>query len=358
MSDMSMAVFEDLLKQASFMLKSGFLPDAIKTPEQAVVIKMYGDMLGMHWLAAMQSINVISGKPTLSPQGMIALARREKLLADLDIQDDGNTCTVTIQRVGHSPKVYTFSMDDARQYMTWDRKKERYVPLAEKQNWTSQPSVMRQWRAVGKGFRVEFSDLIHGFYPPEEMDPDLPVDADGNIVGPVPSLPTGPTPPKPADPEPPRVDPIALKNDWVKRVSEATGLDVEELIKALGIKRWGEIDWLDPQAVLAAENKVSRYLDQKVVAREAAQDVAEAFPEATVRVEVKPVEGEVSAAELLIKSNADDPSMEEIPAKALLDNSEAILARNEEPTPEPNPADIQPLGVAAKRHPKAMFPTK
>lgn len=152
-------------EQAAILIKSGFLPQSIRTPEQAIALMMMGEALNVKPIIALQSINVIQGKPTVSPQLMLALIRKSGQLQDLTVTDDGSTCKVVMTRKGETPHTETFSMTDAGA-----------MGLAGKDNWKKQPAVMRKWRAISAACRVVFPDIILGFYTPEEINPDVVVD--------------------------------------------------------------------------------------------------------------------------------------------------------------------------------------
>ncbi len=116
-------------------------------------------------------IDVIQGKPTLKPQGMLALAHGSGQLSDISITDDGNTCTVKMKRGDMVVHTETFSAKDATA-----------MGLAGKDNWKKQPATMRKWRAVSAACRIVFPDIIQGMYIPEELSPDTIVDDGGGIV--------------------------------------------------------------------------------------------------------------------------------------------------------------------------------
>ena len=67
--------YEDLIRQADDFIKTGFLPTAIKTPQQAVAIVLMGRELGVPMMQSLREIYVVAGKPTLSGQMMLGLAR-------------------------------------------------------------------------------------------------------------------------------------------------------------------------------------------------------------------------------------------------------------------------------------------
>lgn len=160
---------DGLMYLSDTLVKSGMLPAAIKTKEAALVIILKARELGIGTLEGFSSINVIQGKPTISPQLMLALAERSGHLQDYQITDDGNTCTVTVKRRGRSPFSASFSMANAIE-----------MGLDTKENWKKQAKVMRQWRAISAAFRVVFADVLAGLSTPEEMGSD--VDDDGRII--------------------------------------------------------------------------------------------------------------------------------------------------------------------------------
>jgi len=155
---------DKLLYLGTTLVKSGLLPPHIKTPEGAVAIILTGRELGIGPMVAFNNINVIQGKPTVSPQLMIALAQQSGQLQNYKIEDDGNKCTVSVLRRGHSPFSASFSMEDAKN-----------MGIDGKDNWKKQPKIMRQWRAISAAFRVKFADVLAGIFT-------LEVDEEGEII--------------------------------------------------------------------------------------------------------------------------------------------------------------------------------
>jgi hypothetical protein len=160
--------FGELMTQADTLVKSGFLPQSIKTKEQAVAIITMGQELGIGTWAALNGINVIQGKPTISPQLMLALINRSGQLEDMQIESCPDRCVVTMKRKGRASHSERFDLQAAAA-----------MGLTGKDNYRKQPAVMLKWRAVSACARVVFPDVIMGFYLPEEINPDLPVDTEG-----------------------------------------------------------------------------------------------------------------------------------------------------------------------------------
>ena len=168
----SMELFTLLRDQAASLIKTGFLPGHIKTPEQAVAVALIGRELGVPMMQALRKIFVIQGTPALAAELMLALAERTNKIEDLRIEDDGTTCTVTVKRKGRkSPVTTAFSVTDAAK-----------MGLADKDNWKKQPAVMRRWRAIAANLRLSFPDAIGGMYSVEEVAPETLVDVTGTPV--------------------------------------------------------------------------------------------------------------------------------------------------------------------------------
>lgn len=143
-----------------------------KMSEGDIFIKMLkGVEVGLEPIASMDLIHIIQGKPTLSPQGMLALIWGSGLMESLNIVDDGKACKVTMKRTGVPAHTEIFSVNDADK-----------MGLSGRDGWQKQGAVMRKWRAVSACARIVFPDIIQGMYIPEEIAPELPFDTDGEIV--------------------------------------------------------------------------------------------------------------------------------------------------------------------------------
>lgn len=162
-----------VMKETSQMLVStGFLPAAIKTPEQAIAIILTGRELGIGTMAALNTINVIQGKPTVSPQLMLALIERSGQLEDIQITAENDGIRCTMKRKGRSPHTEFFGDAEAAA-----------MQLAGKDNYKKQKQTMYRWRAVSACARTIFADVILGLYTPDEMGAD--VNEDGEVLPPV-----------------------------------------------------------------------------------------------------------------------------------------------------------------------------
>ena len=159
--------------QAESLVKTGFLPQAIKTPEQALAIMLTGRELGIPAMAALNTINVIQGKPAVSPQLMLALIERSGQLENIEIETDpdGRWVSVIMKRRGRSAHNEVFGENEARA-----------MGLLAKDNYKKQPTVMYKWRAVAAAARTVFPDVILGLYTPDEMGAEVSVSEDGEMT--------------------------------------------------------------------------------------------------------------------------------------------------------------------------------
>ena len=162
----SMAEWQIIREQATVLVATGFLPQSVKTPEQAMAIILTGRELGIGPMAALQGIDVIQGKPSISPQLMLAMARGTRELEDIQMETSEAGATCTIKRKGQSSYTTRFGPKEAAA-----------MGLNGKDNYKKQPATMYQWRAVGMNLRVTFPDVIKGMYV-EDTEPQYDADED------------------------------------------------------------------------------------------------------------------------------------------------------------------------------------
>lgn len=268
--------FDMTVSMARTLCASGLLPSSVSSPDKAVAIILAGRELGIAPWQALSTINVISGKPTISPQLMLALIERSGQLDAITVTDDGSTTTVVMQRRGRAAHTETFSMADASAML-----------LAKKDNWVKQPKVMRRWRAVAAAARIVFPDVILGLYTPEEMGADVSVSDDGDM-----RVLTPPAAPAPAatitvtrEPEAPALTPAAAFTQadaavLEKWAAEQYSLYRPDIHRALGIDRYGKYTG----DLASAKAAVTAWLDAQVSSATDVQDVEPAPAEADAPV--------------------------------------------------------------------------
>jgi hypothetical protein len=174
-----------LLEQAGAWIKSGLLPPAVKTAEQAVVIALKGKELGLESMLSFDLIDVIAGKPSLKPKGMGLLVRKGgvkyKTIKDFEpiLDDKGN-------KVDYET-VIRFYRDGIEEDIKYTYKDAQLMGLTGKDNWKKQPGVMMYWRCFSKAANRVCPDLIGGMYTTEELtsftpnSPQVNVTEDGDV---------------------------------------------------------------------------------------------------------------------------------------------------------------------------------
>lgn len=169
--------FESAYRLATVVVKSGMSPKSLDTVEKATVAIMHGLELGLTPMAALQSITVVNGMPTVYGDGLIALVRGSGLLEDIEetCESDGEGPTIAVckvKRVGQkSWTVQSFTRPQAQRAGLW----KKAGP------WTQYPSRMMQMRARSWALRDAFADVLRGINSAEEAADMVDVTARGNV---------------------------------------------------------------------------------------------------------------------------------------------------------------------------------
>lgn len=191
--------FDGVWRIAKAVVTAGMAPKGLDTPEKAMVAIMHGMEVGLTPMAALQSIAVVNGRPTIWGDGALGLVQGSgKLEAHKEeFEGDGESkkAICTVKRKG-DPEIKRgeFSVADAKKAGLWGKSGP----------WTQYPSRMLMMRARGFALRDGFSDVLRGLGIAEEVQ-DTPM----RDVTP-PSPPQPPMPPASSvPPEPPVVDHVA-----------------------------------------------------------------------------------------------------------------------------------------------------
>ncbi len=157
------------LSVAQIMLKSGILGTKFKTAEGVLGAVWYGKELGWSPVIACRYIDVIQGQPSVNAAGLQALAERAGgTIKTLELTD--KICRVKITRGTHEDE-FEYTWADATQ-----------AQLTGKDNWKKMPKDMLYARAVSRGVRRMFQDVIGGLYGAEEMRDAAPIQQDPNYI--------------------------------------------------------------------------------------------------------------------------------------------------------------------------------
>ncbi|RJO66933.1 MAG: hypothetical protein C4523_10585 [Myxococcales bacterium] len=158
--------FDDCYRMGKLLAISGLVPNDYKNnPEGCTVAIMQGLELGLSPMAALQSIAVINGRPSIWGDGALAVVRASGLLEYIKEWTDGTTAYCEVKRAGEpEPIVRTFSDDDAKAAGL----------LTKKGPWQEYRPRMRQMRARSWALRDGFADVLKGLHIAEEAQ-DIPM---------------------------------------------------------------------------------------------------------------------------------------------------------------------------------------
>jgi hypothetical protein len=162
--------WQAMKEQAAMLVRSGLLPYAIKTPEQAITIGIKSRELGIGFMQGLSSIHVIKGRPTISSELMLALIYRDMPDAVINFKvTDIHECVIEASRNGKHFQTFRFGMDDAER-----------AGLKSNDTWKKYPAAMCRARCISVMARAVFPDCIAGCsYTPEEIDNNLVIDEEG-----------------------------------------------------------------------------------------------------------------------------------------------------------------------------------
>lgn len=156
--------FESAYRLATVVSKSGMAPKSLDTVEKCTVAIMHGLELGLTPMAALQSIAVVNGMPTIFGDGMVALVRASGLMEDLieTVESDANGPTVAVCKVKRRDQaswvVHAFTRAEAMKAGLWKKQGP----------WMQYPQRMMQMRARSWALRDAFADVLRGLTTAEE----------------------------------------------------------------------------------------------------------------------------------------------------------------------------------------------
>ena len=173
---------DDMFRFAQYAVKSGFVPDSFKTPEQVLIAVQTGAEIGLRPMKALSSICVIKGTPTLWGDVALALVKNSGLLeycdeyfeldgkrltskdinySKLDDYPNGLTAVCVTKRKGDpEPVARYFSVGDAKVAFLWKKSG----------SWTTHPKRMLPYKARAFNLRDTHPDVLGGMHLTEEME--------------------------------------------------------------------------------------------------------------------------------------------------------------------------------------------
>jgi hypothetical protein len=210
--------FDGAWRIATAVTKAGMAPKGLDTPEKAMVAIMHGMEVGLTPMAALQSIAVVNGRPTIWGDGAIGLVRGsgkcEWIKERIDGEGDAMVAVCEVKRKGEADAIKaTFSVADAKKAALWGKAGP----------WQQYPKRMLVMRARAFALRDGFADVLRGLGIAEEVQDTPAVMRD--ITPPPPPRPPAPTSIE-HDPEPTH---DAIEHETAEDVAESEPEAEEEI---------------------------------------------------------------------------------------------------------------------------------
>lgn len=248
------ASIEDAWRLARFIAESDMVPKGYKKrPADVLVAIQLGAELGLPPMAALQSIFVANGHPSLYGDGFLAVllasphyqdhdeyflvnGERRELLVAADMQRDDTAAVCTFHRVGRArPVTATFSIANAKKAGLWTKAGP----------WTEYAARMLKLRARGFAGRDCFADVLRGIRIEAEVNDLPPDDAPPPVVVQRRSEQQREATVADAPPiiEPVRIGPAvvarveAFLNDYTITLADGTQIDTADATNALDLEK-------------------------------------------------------------------------------------------------------------------------
>lgn len=157
---------EQVFRLARAIKVANFAPKSYKTEEEVAVAIMHGLEVGLTPMAALQSIAVINGTPTIWGDGALALVRASGVLVNFKEWMDGETAYCQAQRRDQAePITRSFSVADAKTAKLWGKRGRD----GQDTPWITYPARMLAMRARSWCLRDGFADVLRGLKMREEV---------------------------------------------------------------------------------------------------------------------------------------------------------------------------------------------
>lgn len=214
-------------KTAQRVSNTPFVPTAFRgKPEAVFAAILFGEELGIGPMQSLNSIHVIEGKPSMSPELMRALVARAGHRIDVK-EASGDRVSLWGKRCDNeSEATVTWTMDDAKQ-----------AGLAGRGAWKTYPRAMLLARATSELCRMIFADVVAGLsYTDEEASSISGVEWTETPVDPlsldVVSKPSTIADDEPGEPHAPRTTPAPAPEPSLPEVREPVLVDIAEIFDA------------------------------------------------------------------------------------------------------------------------------
>lgn len=156
------STFQEVVDLAKVLSGANIIPSALRgKPNDVAAIVLHGASLGIDAMSAIRSMHIIEGKPTLSADLMVGLAKRSPICEYfILVESTDEIATWETKRRG-DPKPVRMSFTIAQ---------ARVAGLTGKATWKAYPAAMLRARGASALGRAVYSDLFAGVYDPDELE--------------------------------------------------------------------------------------------------------------------------------------------------------------------------------------------
>jgi hypothetical protein len=146
---------QDIERMAASVAKSGLF--GIKTAEQAVALMLIAQAEGSHPAIAARDFHVISGRPALKADAMLARFQAAGGKVRWSSYTDQLVAAVFSHPAGGEVEI------------SWSIQQAKQAGLTGKDVWKQYPRAMLRARVISEGIRTVFPGVAVGIYTPEEV---------------------------------------------------------------------------------------------------------------------------------------------------------------------------------------------
>ena len=158
------------LEGARMLIKSGLLPQSLKSPEAALFVILTGRDLGLSPVQSLRSIHVIQGKIEVAADAQLGLFHRSGGKSHWkELTNDRAVLELHAPWLT-GPHVESFTLEDAKRAKLGG------------DNWQKYPKAMLRSRAITAGLKSIGFDPTAGMYAPGEIGGEAVV-VEGELVG-------------------------------------------------------------------------------------------------------------------------------------------------------------------------------
>jgi hypothetical protein len=152
----SLVPFAEMSKMAAVAANSRMF--GFKTQDEALAIMLLCQGEGLHPAVALRDYHVISGRPSMKSDAMLARFQQAGGSVKWSRYDEAGVSGVFSHPAGGSVEI------------TWTIEQAKAANLSGKDVWKAYPRAMLRARCISEGIRTVFPACIVGTYTPEEID--------------------------------------------------------------------------------------------------------------------------------------------------------------------------------------------